>query len=116
LFIEELMRERGVHVDHSPIYRWVINHNLQPAEAFHRRKRPVWVSWQMDGTYMKVKGKWRSVYRAVEKHGQSIDLLRTEQRDQEAALRLPKQAICRQAVPETITFDGIEANAAAIEA
>ncbi len=64
---------------------------------------------------MKVKGEWRYVYRAVDKHGQTIDFLVTEQRDQEAALRLLKQAIRRHGVPEMITIDGSEANAAAIE-
>ena len=53
-------------------------------EAFHRRKRPVWVSWRMDETYIKVKGQWRYLYRAVDKHGQTIDFLLTEHRDTEA--------------------------------
>jgi transposase-like protein len=54
--VEELMEERGVHVDHSTINRWVIKYSPQLEEAFHRRKRPVWVSWRMDETYIKVKG------------------------------------------------------------
>ena len=41
--VEELMRERGVHVDHSTINRWVIKYSPQLEDAFHRRKRPVWV-------------------------------------------------------------------------
>ena len=57
-------------------------------EAFHRRKRPVWVSWRMDETYIKVKGHWYYLYRAVDKTGQTIDFLLTAQRDEEAALRL----------------------------
>jgi len=83
--VEELMRERGVSVDHSTINRWVIKYSPQLEEAFHRRKRPVWVSWRMDETYRKVKGEWRYLYRAVDKQGQTIDFLLTEQRDQEAA-------------------------------
>jgi len=54
--IEELMLERGIHVDHSTVNRWVIKYSPQLEEAFHRRKRPVWVSWRMDETYIKVKG------------------------------------------------------------
>ena len=57
--VEELMEERGVEVDHSTINRWVIKYSPQLEEAFHRRKRPVWVSWRMDETYIKVKGEWR---------------------------------------------------------
>jgi putative transposase len=48
--IEELMGERGVHVDHSTINRWVITYSPPLEEAFHRRKWPIWVSWRMDET------------------------------------------------------------------
>src|SRR5713101_2078188 len=89
--VEELMEERGVEVDHATINRWVIKYSPQLEEAFHRRKRPVWVSWRMDETYIKVKGQWRSLYRAVEKQGQTRDFLLTEHRDKEAALRLLKK-------------------------
>jgi len=84
-------------------------------EAFHRRKRPVWVSWRLDETYIKVKGQWRYLYRAVDKHGQTIDFLLTEHRDTAAALRFLKKAIRRNGVPETITIDGSDANEAAIK-
>jgi putative transposase len=113
--VEELMRERGVHVDHATINRWVIKYSPQLEEVFHRRKRPVWRSWRMDETYIRVKGEWRYLYRAVDKQGQTIDFLLTEQRDQEAALRFLKQAIRRHGVPEKITIDGSDANEAAIK-
>ncbi len=113
--VEELMRERGVSVDHSTINRWVLKYAPQLEAAFHRRKRPVWLSWRMDETYIRVKGKWRYLYRAVDKHGQTIDFLLTEQRDEEAALYFLKKATRRNGVPKTITIDGSEANAAAIK-
>ena len=113
--IEELMEERGVEVDHSTIQRWVIKYSPQLEEAFHRRKRPVWMSWRMDETYIKVKGEWRYLYRAVDKQGQTIDFLLTEHRDKEAALRFLKKAIRRHGLPETITIDGSDANEAAIK-
>jgi transposase-like protein len=69
--VEELMEERGVEVDHSTINRWLIKYSPQLEEEFHRRKRPVWVSWRMDETYIKVKGEWRYLYRAVDKQGQT---------------------------------------------
>jgi len=53
--VEELMEERGVEVDHSTMNRWVIKYSPQLEEKFHRRKRPVWESWRMDETYIKVK-------------------------------------------------------------
>jgi len=113
--VEELMEERGVAVDHATIQRWVVKYSPQLEEAFHRRKRPVWISWRMDETYIKVKGEWRYLYRAVDKYGETIDFLLTEHRDKEAALRFLKKAIRRNGVPETITIDGSDANEAAIK-
>jgi putative transposase len=108
------MRERGVPVDHATVNRWVIKYSPPLEEAFHRQKRPVWLSWRMDETYIRVKGEWRYLYRAVDKYGQTIDFLLTEQRDERAAMRFLTKAIRRHGVPETITIDGSEANAAAI--
>jgi putative transposase len=113
--VEELMEERGVEVDHATINRWVIKYSPQLEDAFHCRKRPVWISWRLDETYIRVKGKWRYLYRAVDKHGQTIDFLLTEHRDQEAALRFLKKAIRRHGVPESITIDGSNAHEAAIK-
>jgi len=64
--------------------------------------------------YLKVKGQWRYLYRAVDKTGQTIDFLLTEQRDERAATRFLTKAIRRHGVPEKITIDGSEANEAAI--
>jgi putative transposase len=112
--IEEVMQERGVAVDHATINRWVLKYSPQLEAVFHCRKRPVWLSWRMDETYIKVKGQWRYLYRAVDKSGQTIDFLLTEQRDERTALRFLTKAIRRHGMPGTITIDGSEANAAAI--
>jgi len=69
----------------------------------------------MDETYVKVKGAWRYLYRAVDQHGQTIDFLLTEHRDTAAALRVLKKALRRHGLPETITIDGSDANEAAIK-
>jgi putative transposase len=71
--------------------------------------------YNIDETYVKVKGEWRYLYRAVDKQGQTIDFLLTEHRDKEAALRFLKKAIRRNGLPEIITIDGSDANAAAIK-
>jgi transposase-like protein len=113
--VEELLEERGVLLDHATIQRWVVKYSPLLEEAFHRRKRPVWVSWRMDETYIKIKGQWYYLYRAVDKTGQTIDFLLTEQRDERAAKRFLTKAIRRHGVPETITIDGSAANKAAIE-
>ena len=69
----------------------------------------------MDETYIKVTGEWKDLYRAVDKYGQTIDFLLTEQRDKEAALKFLKKAIRRNGLPETMTIDGSDANEAAIK-
>jgi putative transposase len=112
--VEELMQERGVAVDHATINRWVLKYSPQLEAAFHHRKRPVWLSWRMDETYIKIKGQWSYLYRAVDKTGQTIDFLLTAQRDEHAATRFLIKPIRRHGVPEKITIDGSEANAAAI--
>ncbi len=112
--VEELMEERGVNVDHATINRWVVKYSPQLEEEFHRRKRPVWVSWRLDETYIRVKGKWVYLYRAVDKLGQTIDFLLTEKRDQKAAKRFLAKAIGRNGTPEKINIDKSGANAAAI--
>jgi putative transposase len=114
--VEELMEERGVELDHATINSWVIKYSPSLEEAFHRRKRPVYVSWCMDETSIKVQGEWKYLYRAVDKHGQTIDFLLAEHRDEHAAKSFLTKAIRRQGgVPETITIDGSAANEAAIK-
>ena len=113
--VEELMEERGVPVDHATIQRWVVKYSPQLEDAFHRRKRPVWVSWRMDETYIRIKGQWYYLYRAVDKQGQTIDFLLTKHRDERAAKRFLTKAIRRHGVPEKITIDGSAANEAAIK-
>src|SRR5207249_5422147 len=113
--VEELLEERGVPIDHATVQRWVVKYSPQMEEAFHRRKRPVWLSWRMDETYIKIKGQWYYLYRAVDKTGQTIDFLLTEQRDEQAAKRFLTKAIRRHGVSEKITIDGSAANKAAIE-
>ena len=102
-------------MDHSTLNRWVITYSPHLEEAFHRRKRQVWVSWRMDETSIKVKGQGRYRYRAVDKHGQTIDFLLTEHRDTAAALRFLQKAIRRNGLPDTITIDGSDAHEAAIK-
>jgi putative transposase len=112
--VEELMQNRGAAVDHATINRWVLKYSPQLEAAFHSRKRPVWISWRMDETDIKVKGQGRYLHRAADKTGQTIDFLLTEQRDEQAAKRFLTKSIRRHGVPVTITIDGREANASAI--
>jgi transposase-like protein len=76
--------------------------------------RPVGSSWRVDETYIKVKGQWRYLYRAVDKQGQTVDFLLSENRDQAAAVRFFKKAIGNNEVPEKITLDGSQASHQAV--
>ena len=73
--LEEMMGERGVVVDHSTLNRWVIKYAPELEKEFRRRQHPVGRSWRMDETYVKIKGQWAYLYRAVDKEGRTIDFL-----------------------------------------
>ncbi|HPE73139.1 MAG TPA: IS6 family transposase [Candidatus Competibacter sp.] len=115
--LEEMLAERGVEVDHSSFYRWVQKFTPQLEAAFRKgKKRPVGQSWRMDETYIKIKGQWKYLYRAVDQEGQTIDFLLTAHRDQKAARRFFKKAIRQHGLPAKVTIDKSGANTAAIEA
>ncbi|SIO72312.1 Transposase (or an inactivated derivative) [Burkholderia sp. GAS332] len=114
--LEEMMAERGVSVDHSTVHRWAIKLLPVLEEAFRRCKRPVGKSWRMDETYIRVKGEWRYLYRAVDKDGSTIDFLLRAHRDKTAAWRYFEKSIAQNGVPATVTIDKSGANLAALEA
>ena len=112
---EEMLEERGVFVDHTSIFRWVIRLTPQLEAEFRKRKAPVGGRWRLDETYVKVKGQHRYLYRAVDKAGRTIDFLLTARRDRAAALRFLEKAIGQNGLPELINIDKSGANTAGIE-
>ncbi len=112
--LEEMMEERGIEVDHSTLYRWVIRLTPLLDKAFRRRKRPTGRRWRMDETDIKIKGQWKYLYRAVDTAGQTVDFLLTAKRDTAAALRFFRKAIRHPAEPEVVTLDKSGANTAAL--
>ncbi len=113
--LEEMIQERGVEVDHSTLNRWVLKYVPLLDQQFRGRKRPVGASWRMDETYVRVKGAWKYLYRAVDKAGATVDFLLTAKRDRKAALRFLRKAIGQNSTLEKITIDKSGANTAAIE-
>src|SRR5262249_47806842 len=111
--LEEMMGERGVAVDHSTLNRWVIKYAPEFKKQFRRRQRPVGRSWRLDETYVKIKGKWAYLYRAVKKEGSPIVFLLPPQRDQAAAEAFLRKAIRPQQLPEKTTIEEGGANPAA---
>lgn len=114
--IEELALERGLKVDHSTINHWVIEYSPQLEEEFRKRyKRPVGISWRMDETYIKVKGQWVYLYRAVDKEGKTVDFMLSEKRDEPAARAFFEKAIGSNGLPDKVTMDKSGANKAGID-
>ncbi len=70
--LEEMMQERRVYVDHSTISGWAIRFLPLLEKIFRKHKRSAGGSWRMDETYIKVRGQWKYLYRAVDKAGSTI--------------------------------------------
>jgi transposase-like protein len=113
--LEEMMAERGVAVDHSTVHRWAIKLLPVLEKAFRRCKRAVGKSWRMEETYVKVRGEWQYLYRAVDKDGNTVDFLLCAKRNEAAARRYFERSIDRNGAPETVTIDKSGANLAALE-
>ena len=105
--LELMLADRGVAVDHATIFRWVQAY----AEEFDKRLRPhlrpSTGSWRVDETYIKVKGRWSYLYRAVDRTGQTIDFLLSAERDAAAAKRFFRKALAQPHTknPRTVTVD-----------
>jgi transposase-like protein len=85
--LEEIVQERGYAVDHSTIQRRIVYYALRIEKTFRKTKKKTGHRWRMDETYIKIKSKWRYLYRAVDKHGNTVDFLLTAKRDTKSAQR-----------------------------
>jgi hypothetical protein len=83
--VEELLVERGIEVDHVTIHRWVQRFTPLLIDAARPCRHSVGGRWLIDETYVKVAGRWRYVYRAIDQHGQVIDVFVSPRRDLRAA-------------------------------
>ncbi|WP_299948636.1 IS6 family transposase [uncultured Ruegeria sp.] len=114
--LEEIMGERGVFVDHTTLNRWVTRYSGAIAEAARRRKVPCDCSWRMDETYIKVKGAWVYLYRAVDKHGKTLDFMLSERRNKPAATKFLARMLEVNGLPRKIVIDKSGANTAGLKA
>lgn len=113
--IEELLAIRGVRVDHATIQRWVFKFSPLLEDNFRKRKRSVGKRWRMDETYIKVKGQWRYLYRAVDKEGNTVDFLLTRRRQRMSAQSFLIRAIENNGRPFLINIDKSGSNKGAIK-
>jgi putative transposase len=115
--IEEMMLERGIKVDHSTLNRWVIEYSPLLENEFRKNyKRKTGSSLRMDETYIKVKGVWHYLYRAVDKEGNTVDFMLAKNRNEVAAKAFFIKVIESSGLPEKITIDKSGANNAGIGA
>ncbi len=103
--VEELLAERGIEVDHVTIYRWVQTFTPLLIEAARPCRHSVGDRWFVDETYVKVNGVWRYVYRAVDQHGQVIDVYVSTRRNITAARTFFTSALASHGRPAEITTD-----------
>jgi transposase-like protein len=109
-----MMVERGVVLTHTTILRWVQRYVPEFEKRWGRYARDVDGSWRCDETYIKVKGRWTYLYRAVDKHGRTVDFFLSERRDVMAAKRFFHKAIGHHGTPRVITLDAYAASHRAI--
>ncbi len=113
--VEELLAERGIEVDHVTVYRWVQRFTPLLIDAARPCRHTVGNRWFVDETYVKVSGTWRYVYRAVDQHGQVIDIYVSRRRDIPAARKFFKTALLAHDAPGEVVTDLAQALETVIE-
>lgn len=99
--LEEMMLERGVEVDHTTIYRWVQQYGPEIEKRIRRYTYDSHCgSWHVDETYIKVKGQWKYLYRAVDRQGMTIDFMLLHSRGLRQATQFLKKALRKYSKPE----------------
>lgn len=114
--LEEIMAERGVVVDHATLNRWIAKYSPLIAINARRRKTPTERSWRMDEIYIKVKGEWVYLYRAVDKLGKTLDFMLSTRRKKAAATKFFARPLEVNDLPRKIVIDRSGANTAGINA
>ncbi len=109
-----MMGERGISLAHTTILRWVQHYTPEFVKRWNRYARPVGGSWRCNETYIKVKGAWVYLYRAVDKAGKTVGFYLSRTRDVNAAKTFLRKAIKEQRIPTKITLDAYAASHRAV--
>jgi transposase-like protein len=110
-----MMAERGLSMAHTTIMRWVHHYAPEFERRWNRFAQPAGRSWRIDETYVKIRGEWVYLYRAVDREGKTVDFRLSTRRDVAAAKAFFRKAIGSQgSTPQTITLDGYAASHRAV--
>jgi transposase-like protein len=109
-----MMSERNICLAHTTILRWVQHYTPEFVKRWQRYARPIGGSWRMDETYVKVRGEWMYLYRAVDKGGRTVDFYLSRSRDVNAAKAFLRKAAKGQRTPTKITLDAYAASHRAV--
>src|SRR5450756_2736692 len=106
--VVEIMAERGIEVAHTTVLRWVSRYVPEFEKRWNRFSKAVGTSWRVDETYISIKAKWHYLYRAVDRHGKTVDFLLRRDRGIGAAQAFFRKALatCAPRVPRKVTLDG----------
>jgi transposase, IS6 family len=112
-----MMKERNLSVDHTTIYRWVQRYSPELEKRIHPHLRLTNDSYRVDETYVKIKGKWYYLYRALDSNGQTIDFMLSAKRDAKAAKRFFRKMLKlpQHSSPRVINVDQNKAYPPAVE-
>ena len=91
--LEKMMADRRVEVDHTTLARRIHQYSPEIKRKVCRYLRPTNGSWKVDETYIKVKGEYKYLYRAIDSNGNTIDFMLSAKRDKKAAKRFLKRAL-----------------------
>lgn len=105
--LEEMMLEKGLHVDHTTSYRWVQHYAPELEKRCRPHLKACNASWRVDETYVKIEGVWMYLYRAVDSQGNTLEFRLSPTRDAQAAKRFLAKALGANhtVVPRVITVD-----------
>src|SRR5690625_3295431 len=103
--ISEILRERGVNVHDSRVYRWVHEYAPFLYQISKKKHKKAYYKWRIDETYIKIKGKWSYLYRAIDAEGHTLDIWLRKQRDNHSAYAFIKRLIKQFGKPQKVITD-----------
>ena len=103
--VQELLYDRGINVCHTTIYRWVQEYGKILYQIWKKKNRQSFYSWKMDETYIKIKGKWHYLYRAIDAEGLTLDIWLRKKRDTQSAYSFLKRLQRQFGEPKVLVTD-----------